>query len=170
MMRTHLRLDDADESCEVVLERTDEADPGGWIADLDGRRVPFNLDELAAGSGVLRRGERVCRFHAVRTQNHVLVWVMGRTYRFEIVDPQARRQSGPAGGLRDITAPMPGRVLQIQVEPGATFEAHAPLVILESMKMELTLSAPAAGRARQINCAVGDMVDMGATLVSVDEI
>lgn len=171
MMRTYLQHAGWDEPRTVVLERAGEDAHAGWVAQLDDRQVPFTLDEAGRGSGVLRIGARVCPYHAVRTKTHLLVWVGGRTFRFEVVDPSARRAAGAvsAGLLRNITAPMPGRVLKINVSADEAFAAHAPLVILESMKMEMTLSAPAPGRARRIDCAVGDMVEMGAVLIHVDQ-
>lgn len=172
MIRTHLHHAGWDAPRDVILERPGTESHGGWVADLGGRQVAFTVDELGPGSGLLRIGARVYPYYATRTRTHLLVWVHGSIYRFEEVDRSARRATRPeaAGLLRDITAPMPGRVLQIQVAPDEAFAAHAPIVILESMKMEMTLSSPAPGRVRQINCAVGELVEMGAVLVHVEEL
>jgi 3-methylcrotonyl-CoA carboxylase alpha subunit len=69
----------------------------------------------------------------------------------------------------DLTAPMPGTVLKVLVAPGQRFEAHAPLVVMESMKMEMTLSAPHAGRVGMIECRPGQLVAMGAVLMRFNE-
>jgi biotin carboxyl carrier protein len=55
------------------------------------------------------------------------------------------------------------------VAQGDTFAAHDPLVVLESMKMEMTLSAPAPGQVTAVRCAPGDLVEMGATLLQLTE-
>ncbi|KAB2945072.1 MAG: acetyl-CoA carboxylase biotin carboxyl carrier protein subunit, partial [Phycisphaerae bacterium] len=46
----------------------------------------------------------------------------------------------------EVKAPMPGTILKILVKPGDVVTAHQPLVVMESMKMEMTLSASGAGR------------------------
>jgi 3-methylcrotonyl-CoA carboxylase alpha subunit len=56
----------------------------------------------------------------------------------------------------------------VLVSAGDTVARGAPLVVLEAMKMELTLSAPAAGTVRALRCAVGDMVAEGAELVAFE--
>jgi 3-methylcrotonyl-CoA carboxylase alpha subunit len=69
-----------------------------------------------------------------------------------------------AGGL---TAPMPGKVVRVLVTPGQEVAAHAPLVVLEAMKMEHTVRAAAAGIVREVHVAVGDQVDGDRVLAVV---
>ena len=65
-----------------------------------------------------------------------------------------------------VTAPIPARVARILVEAGAKVRKGAPLVVLEAMKMELTLVAPADGTIATIRHAVDDMVEEGTELVT----
>jgi 3-methylcrotonyl-CoA carboxylase alpha subunit len=67
-----------------------------------------------------------------------------------------------------IVAPMPGTVTRILVEVGAELVQGAPLLVLEAMKMEHTLRAPAAGRLKALNCAVGDFVQEGTELAELE--
>jgi 3-methylcrotonyl-CoA carboxylase alpha subunit len=62
---------------------------------------------------------------------------------------------------------MPGRVIALLAEPGPV-EKGAPLLILEAMKMEHTIRAPAAGMLKGFRYAVGDQVAEGAELVDLD--
>ena len=64
---------------------------------------------------------------------------------------------------------MPGRVLAVHVKSGDQVSKGAPIVVLEAMKMEHTIAAPAAGVVIAVNCAVGDRVAEGADLVDVEE-
>ncbi|HEY0877647.1 MAG TPA: acetyl/propionyl/methylcrotonyl-CoA carboxylase subunit alpha [Zeimonas sp.] len=64
-----------------------------------------------------------------------------------------------------LVAPMPGKVIALFVEAGATVERGQPLLVIEAMKMEHTISAPAAGRVASIRYGVGDQVVEGAQLV-----
>ena len=65
-----------------------------------------------------------------------------------------------------LTAPMPGRIAAVLVEPGAVVARGAPLIVLEAMKMEHSITAPADGRVERVNYAAGDLVEEGAVLVA----
>ncbi|ATN35910.1 3-methylcrotonyl-CoA carboxylase [Rhizobium sp. ACO-34A] len=69
------------------------------------------------------------------------------------------------GGL---AAPMPGVIRAILTEAGNHVEAGEALVIMEAMKMEHTIRAPAAGRIAMLNCAEGAMVEAGTVLVDFE--
>ena len=56
---------------------------------------------------------------------------------------------------------MPGKVIDVRVEPGAQVESHQPLVVLEAMKMEQIVTAPYDAAVRSIDVAVGDQVTTG---------
>jgi acetyl-CoA/propionyl-CoA carboxylase biotin carboxyl carrier protein len=67
-----------------------------------------------------------------------------------------------------VTAPMPGTVIKVLVEPGARVSARQPLVVLEAMKMETPLVAPYDATVRAVRVAEGDRVAGGALLVELD--
>jgi 3-methylcrotonyl-CoA carboxylase alpha subunit len=66
-----------------------------------------------------------------------------------------------------LTAPMPGKIIALHVQPGETVQAGAPLLVLEAMKMEHTLSAPSTGQVSAVLHAVGDQVSEGAELLRI---
>ena len=68
-----------------------------------------------------------------------------------------------------LTAPMPGAVVRVLVEPGATVVAGQTLVVLEAMKMEHTVTAPAAGVVTEVRVQPGQQVDAGSVLAVVEE-
>ena len=67
-------------------------------------------------------------------------------------------------GTRAIAAPVPGSVWQILMEPGATVKTGEPLMILESMKMEVRVCAPADGRLVTLTATPGQVVRAGQRL------
>ena len=70
-----------------------------------------------------------------------------------------------AGGLE---APMPGKVLSVEVSAGDEVEAGDVLLVVEAMKMEHAIRAPAAGTVTEIRANVGEMVSPGAPLVGFE--
>jgi pyruvate carboxylase subunit B len=63
-----------------------------------------------------------------------------------------------ASGEKAVLAPMPALVVRYMVQPGEDVRAGAPIVVIETMKMENTLPSPAAGRVKSINFRPGDKV------------
>jgi 3-methylcrotonyl-CoA carboxylase alpha subunit len=62
---------------------------------------------------------------------------------------------------------MPGRIVQVMSRPGETVKKGQPLLILEAMKMEHTITAPADGVVKEIHFAAGEQVVEGAELVTL---
>lgn len=69
-----------------------------------------------------------------------------------------------------VIAPMSGKVISVLIEPGATVTADQPLVILEAMKMEMTLKSPRDGVVADVTAVVGVLVDDGQALVTLEEL
>jgi biotin carboxyl carrier protein len=68
-----------------------------------------------------------------------------------------------------LLAPMPGSVLRVGAAVGDTVTAGQPLVWLEAMKMEHTITAPGDGVLAELNVAPGQQVEVGAVLARVAE-
>lgn len=79
-------------------------------------------------------------------------------------NPFAVNAAGVHGDTH-LKAPMPGRVVALLAEVGSRVEKGSPLMILEAMKMEHTISAPADGVVQEFYFAAGDQVGDGDDLV-----
>lgn len=75
--------------------------------------------------------------------------------------------AGEAGSV-EVTASVPGKVFKIEANTGATVKAGDPIVILEAMKMEIPVVAPEDGTVASINVAVGDAVESGDVLATMN--
>ena len=97
------------------------------------------------------------------------LYLRTRNGRFELhwVDPFGGDDEEQVGADK-IAAPLPGTVVAILAEEGATLEKGAPILTLEVMKMEQTLRAPFAGVLKKINCKVGDIVQEGVELAEIE--
>lgn len=155
---------------EIVLDPVNPQDALRFAVQADDFHGEVAAVFGEQGRGHLRLRGQVHRFVAHRESNTIVLWMDGRTRRLHIVDRTARRsQAGQAAAERaELTAPMPGTILKIRVEPGSTFAAHQPVVVMESMKMEMALSLPHAGRIKEILCREGQLVEMGAVLVRLE--
>lgn len=112
---------------------------------------------LPAGVTVVRDGARRHVFHAGETLTLERVNVLA-----EALDAAARNAIGGHAGLR---APMPGRVVAQLAAVGAKVAAGTPLLVLEAMKMEHTLTAPKAGTVVRFHHAAGAQVQDGDELM-----
>ena len=80
------------------------------------------------------------------------------------------QQSSEAGSVSEITAQMPGTVLRVLVNEGDVVQNGDTILIVEAMKMEVPVTAPAAGTIHQLSIAVGDHVTAGQVLTTISEI
>ena len=79
----------------------------------------------------------------------------------------AAAPAGAAGAVA-VTAPMPGKILGVKASAGQAVKRGQVLLILEAMKMENEIVAPQDGTVASINVAVGDSVEPGATLATLN--
>jgi len=82
------------------------------------------------------------------------------------VDVESHRP-GVSQGESAVTAPMPGTVIRVEVEPGDTVRARQPLVVLEAMKMEIPVSSPFDGTVTGVHVSAGDHVTGGALIAEL---
>ena len=97
------------------------------------------------------------------------VWVLDGEVGPVRFAPAAGDADAAGHGEASLEAPMPGTVVQLRVEPGATVKAGETLVVLESMKMEISIAAPRDGSVAEVLVAAGDQVDRGAVLIELAE-
>jgi glutaconyl-CoA decarboxylase len=71
-------------------------------------------------------------------------------------------------GERSIPAPLPGKILAVNVVPGDAVTEGAVLLILEAMKMENDILAPAGGTVKAVKVQNGDTVKTGDLLVVIE--
>jgi 3-methylcrotonyl-CoA carboxylase alpha subunit len=74
----------------------------------------------------------------------------------------------PHKGPTSLTAPMPARIIRILVQPGAAVKKGDTLVLLEAMKMELPIRAPADGKVAAVHCRDGELVQADAVLIDLE--
>ena len=81
--------------------------------------------------------------------------------------PVKAASAGSEGDLK-VAAPMPGKILGLKVSPGQAVKRGDVLILLEAMKMENEIVAPSDGTVASVNVAIGDSVEAGATLATLN--
>ncbi|RME71162.1 MAG: acetyl-CoA carboxylase biotin carboxylase subunit [Planctomycetota bacterium] len=165
--------DEAGERLRVLYRA--ETPERWWVAlgeeallDPD-RATRVRVLEHDLADGVLRLEIDGCQRYWEIARADDAIWVQGGGRESALrVLPRLRRGSREVGHEGDLTAPMPGKVLRVLVEPGQEVAAGDTLVILESMKMETPVRAPEPGRVRALHVQVGEQVEGGAVLVELD--
>ena len=80
----------------------------------------------------------------------------------------AKPAAPAATGSVSVTAPMPGKILNVKLQAGAAVKKGDVILILEAMKMENEIVAPEDGTIASINVATGDSVEAGAVLATLN--
>ena len=121
-----------------------ELDAGGTLwADLDGLRLSAAV---------------------VHDREKVTILTSGQAYRIMRNDPMALQDLDLEVGGK-VSAPLPGKIVQVHVEAGASVKKGDPLLILEAMKMEHTIAAPRDAVIAAIPYGPGEQVEEGVELI-----
>jgi biotin carboxyl carrier protein len=98
-------------------------------------------------------------------------WIFwnGRVYRGDFRDAGPKRRARARGaGTQALAAPMPATVVKLVANVGQQVKKGDTIVVLEAMKMELPIRAPADGTIAAVHCREGELVQADATLVELE--
>ena len=159
---------------EVFRYRAEERD-GSFAFSQEGDE-PLASDAATTVSIETRQaGEGLCRTEAGRTHHFAWAWVGaelhlwldGGLFVFQREETRRRGGGGATDAPGDILAPMPGAVLEVLVAEGDHVERNQTVVLMESMKMELVITAPRDGVVRRVSVEPGQQVDRGMRLLEL---
>ncbi|MBS9402272.1 acetyl/propionyl/methylcrotonyl-CoA carboxylase subunit alpha [Halomonas sp. TRM85114] len=156
--------DEDDSEAVVVVEGARERDDALWTLTIGDATLTASLQPLAGDAVAVTLDGHRRRLQARRDGNVVvMVDPRGETRlfwrRIDAID------HGHHEAESTLTAPMHGTVVALLVEPGAHVEKGIPLMVMEAMKMEHTMSAPADGHVESFHFQAGDTVGQGDVLL-----
>jgi acetyl-CoA/propionyl-CoA carboxylase biotin carboxyl carrier protein len=157
---------------QVAVRAAREGGPSGtweWEVGEDSGVLTWDGEMLGTGDGARRV---VRNFGLGEERNHAgdgAVWIVDPEVGPVRFAPAVGDADSAASGDASLEAPMPGTVVQLRVEPGATVAAGETLVVMESMKMEISIQSPRDGVIDTVLVAAGDQVERGATLIELAE-
>ena len=138
---------------------------GGEVADVDARQNPEGIWSLVIGE--------LSHVAGVSDRDGVsVVEVDGETYRTRVEEEtryiiRTRGGKAPTSG-QVLKAPMPGKVVHVEVLVGQAVKPGDVLIVLEAMKMENEFRAVVAGTVKEIRAQVGQAVNPGDILVVIE--
>lgn len=145
------------------------------FAEVGGRAYELEARETERGAYLLVHDGRV---YECRVEDHKAaggaskVEVGGRAYEVALFDPRRLRAAGAGSaqnqGRAVVVASIPGKIVRVMVEEGATVEAGDGLVVVEAMKMQNELKSPKAGTVVELRATTGATVNAGDVLVVVE--
>jgi 3-methylcrotonyl-CoA carboxylase alpha subunit len=135
--------------------------PGGVTVNGD----PIQAETI--GEGAIRlSGDGAGTAYSATVDDAQWVFLNGEVFRFEIERAGSRRRRS-AASHGSLTAPMPATVRRIEAQMGQPVRRGDILIVLEAMKMELPVRAPADGTIARVNCREGELVQAGQELVEL---
>ncbi|MFP4528316.1 MAG: biotin/lipoyl-containing protein [Candidatus Kapaibacterium sp.] len=152
---------------EIIPEKRDD----GFVATIGGEIFDAKATAANANTIIFRRGGRTFAAFAAQDAENYYVVIDGRPFVFEKPKDEEKSFESAAdnGNRQDVTTPMPGSVVKVEVEVGQEVKEGDPLVIVEAMKMETSLFASIDGVVTKISATAGEQVDSDTVLVVVEK-
>ena len=160
----------------IVGEREEDLllkiEDGRVSAEIGNRVYSLDVREIEPDSYMFLLNTNVHECRVSASKNTFGVSVHGRNYSVTIVDPKRLRSGQNSDrhhhGVTEILAPMPGKVVRVQTQTGATVEKGAGVVVVEAMKMQNEMKSPRDGIVVSINVEPGDTVNAGDVLAVIE--
>ena len=168
--RRMLSFQDSESVQEVLIDMVD----GVTSLTVDAERAAVAISSQTNGVAsvlhvaLLMRSSRVSGT-VVRQGGRFDVFVSGKCETLTLKDPLASTGQAEADHAGSLTAPMPGKIIAIEVKAGEKVKRGQALLVMEAMKMEHTINAGLDGVVENIFFGVGEQVAEGAVLISLTQ-
>jgi 3-methylcrotonyl-CoA carboxylase alpha subunit len=168
--RRMLSFQDSESVQEVLIDMVD----GVTSFTVDAERAAVEISSQTNGVAsvlhvaLLMRSSRVSGT-VVRQGGRFDVFVSGKCETLTLKDPLASTGQAEADHAGSLTAPMPGKIIAIEVKAGEKVKRGQALLVMEAMKMEHTINAGLDGVDENIFFGVGEQVAEGAVLISLTQ-
>jgi 3-methylcrotonyl-CoA carboxylase alpha subunit len=156
---SHFMVDDAPR--KVSLRPSPKGDFAVTIGDWQTQITGAYLTDRGLWAEIAGHGQEA---QVALTDTVISLVVGGQRRQLTLFDPLAT-SSDRMIDLGQLTAPMPGRVLEVAIAAGGRVRKGDKLLILEAMKMEHAIKAPAAGVVKAIHVSAGAQVAEGTELI-----
>ncbi len=163
------RMDEREGSFTFDFAFNLEGEAGAGLPDA----IALSIESRETGEGLCRtESGRIHAFAWAWVGPELHLWLDGALFLFQRAAPSTstgrrRGNASAAEASGDILAPMPGAILEVLVAEGDRVERNQTVVIMESMKMELVITAPRDGVVRRVSVQQGQQVERGMRLLEL---
>ncbi len=169
-MALEIKIDQQISNVRLVSRQGNKA-----VVELDGKQLEVDIEMVEDGVySILHHGKsfNIELIPADGPKNYFANTCYA-SHEVEIIDAQSRYMQNRNKNLRDeteknITAPMPGKVVRILVEEGDQVSMGTPLIVVSAMKMESEYKAPKDGRIKKVFVHEGDTVPGNQPLIEME--
>lgn len=137
----------------------------GDHVQVDGIDVPVRA--LDSTHYITQMASSTAHAHVVAHGDTFYLQLNGRSCTIERIDPLRTDGSSAGAGRGSAAAPMPGMVISWIAQPGSTVKAGEALLVIESMKLQMTIEAPQNGTLEEIPFQPGQTFQRGAVLARI---
>jgi len=144
------------------------------IMQINEATYDVSLEREMDNSYWIRINKQLIKVWGLTDRSDIFIDLDGHRFRIRRTDILDRRYLSGKGqdtgetGLREILAPLHGKVVQIAVRDGSEVSKGDTMLIIESMKMENKLLAPMDTKVMQVHVSVGDQVEMNKLLITLN--
>ena len=124
--------------------------------------LPISLQSFS-----VKQFQKPTKIYAIVHGDSVYVQLHGRAARIDRVDPTRANAGATSNGGGVSLAPMPGVVVSLLALPGTLVKKGTPLLVIESMKLQMTIEATLDGMLEELPFAEGQTFQRGASLARV---
>lgn len=160
-----LQAEIGDEKHKIEIRREGEK----VSARVDDREYEIEASEVEPDVYLLKHDNRVFQVYVAPNG---IVNLGNQQFEINIIDPKRLRGAGAGGagasGTAEIKTAMPGKVVRVLIEPGATVKAGESVIVVEAMKMQNEMKAPRDGTIAEIRFAEGATVNAGDILAVIE--
>ena len=123
------------------------------------------IENLTPNSFLLRIGEKILTVYYAIDGSRLHIFINGKNYTIEKEEGKRAEIYHEEKGEKVVTSPLPGTVSKIHVKEGDEIEKNQPLLVIESMKMEIEVKSPRNGIVKKILTKNGSYIDVGEPIV-----
>ena len=148
-------------------------DDKSWHCKIDGQEIEVDAALTARDVLSILVGGKAYEIKRERSLQGELHMVIGSArYAVDVQDPRSLRTRRAVGGAeagpQRLKAPMPGKVVRINVQENDEVKAGQSILVMEAMKMQNEMKSPKDGRVQKILTAEGSVVNPGDTLAIIE--
>lgn len=146
-----------------------QVDIAGEQVSVNGKLVRIHLTPINQNGHFLLKTDTNQREVHIRAsgQNAFMATIASRYFNIQVEQYQRRKNKKNLPVQGELIAPMPAKVIDVLVRPGDAVTAGQPLVLLESMKMQMEVKSPANGIVDAVFVQQAAQVEKGVRLVTV---